>query len=359
LLNTASFYIRADERRVFEDVLTEVKNTLASDIPELSLTVTKSYGGRIRPIRDVLKKRTVPIVSVDSTAAQEPIKEIERKIPNFAGNKSDTRGKGGRIQVLQTIGLGTEATEEWVELEHSNPVTARWVFLREIQKLHRRAAHLCDIDLAKFDAMIEYSSPAAELIRDAAEKIVDAYIEHSVIVQNTAEDPYEIGPIPTNPAKFTKFNHAVHEGYSDLNKLEKEFADAIDATRRTWCRNPSQGGFEIPLLDRGSTKTFNPDFLVWCDRRVLAIDTKADHLIVEDAARKLFFIESIGGGPKLEIRLVTRGKWHSRSGEIGKDAGSTGFTVWSLRNGKVHPTYCSNARRAVDVCIGTAKNSSA
>jgi hypothetical protein len=58
--------------------------------------------------------------------------------------------------------LSATTKEEWVEVDHSNRVTARWVFLREIQRRHRKAAHLCDIELPKFDVMIEYNSPAAE-----------------------------------------------------------------------------------------------------------------------------------------------------------------------------------------------------
>src|SRR6266436_3572431 len=55
-------------------------------------------------------------------------------------------------------------------------------------------------------------------------------------------------------SKFVRFQNAVHPGYSGLNEFELEFANALDKSRKTWCRNPSRGGFEIPLLDRGNTK---------------------------------------------------------------------------------------------------------
>ena len=201
--------------------------------------------------------------------------------------------------------------------------------------------------------MIEYNSPAAEVIRRAAEAIADAYAEHSQILQNGNDDPYSVGPILVNTSKLVKFQNAVHAGYSDLNNdFEREFATALDKSKKPWCRNPSQGGFGIPLLDRGNTKTFNPDFLLWADtKRVVAIDTKGDHLIVEDAGRKLFHIDARGGGPRLDIRLVTQGEWHAKSGEIGKVAGTPGFTVWALKNGKPHPTYCRSVAKAVEACI--------
>jgi hypothetical protein len=54
---------------------------------------------------------------------------------------------------------------------------------------------------------------------------------------------------------------------------------------------------EIIRRNPKNAKNFNPDFLVWVGQRVIAIDTKGDHLIVEDAGRKLFHIESLGRGP--------------------------------------------------------------
>jgi hypothetical protein len=61
-----------------------------------------------------------------------------------------------------------------------------------------------------------------------------------------------------------------------------------------WCRNPSQGGFGIPLLDRGNTRTFNPDFLVWTEKTVVAIDTKGDHLITEWQAQWQHRLHRVG-----------------------------------------------------------------
>jgi type III restriction enzyme len=351
LLNTASFYVRSDEKGVIEEIIEDVARKLARESPEITLSISKSYTGQARPVLDAKKQKSIPVVSVNSAAAKGPIAEIARLIPTYQNNLEDTVGKGGRIQVLQTIGDGVHAREDWVDVEHSNKVTARWIFLREIQKRHRKAAHLCDIELPKFDAMVEYNSPAAEVIRRAAEDIAGAYAEHSVIVQNSLDDPYVVGPIPIDRAKLVRFQNALHDGYSDLNDFEKDFAFALDKTKKTWCRNPSQGGFEIPLLDRGNTKTFNPDFILWHDpKRILVIDTKGDHLIVEDSGRKLFHIDSIGTGPRLEIRLVTQGEWHFKNGEIGKLAGTSGYTVWALKNGKPHPTYCRTIARAVEAC---------
>ena len=352
ILNTAHFYIRTDEKGVFDSIITDVRQKLTSDAPDISLIVSKSTHGGDRPTRPALKHREVPIVSINSRDAKDPIEAIVKLIPNYKGNSEDTVGTGGRIQVLQTIGKDADAKEEWVDFEHSNRVTARWIFLRELQKRHRKAAHLCDIEHPKFDVFVEYNSPAATLIREQANKVADAYIEHSVVVQNALDDPYVVDSVFVDEAKLVKFSYALHEGYSGMNDLEKTFAVALDKTKKIWCRNPSQGGYEIPLLDRGSTRTFNPDFLVWADaKHVVAIDTKGDHLIVEDAGRKLFHIDAVSPGTVLSVRLVTEGHWTVSNGMPSKLKGKSGFTVWNLKQGKLHPNPCADAGSAAKACL--------
>ena len=353
ILNTAHFYIRTDEKGVFEDIITDVRKKLTTDAPEISLSVTKSRQPSVRPMRPALKHMKVPTVSINSAKAQEPIRNIVNMIPAYAAGAESTTGKGGRIQVLQRIGKDSTAKEEWVEVEHSNKVTARWVFLRELQRRHRRAAHLCDVEHPKFDAMIEYNSPAAELLKELAGKVADAYFEHSVIVQNAQDDPYVVESILVNENQPTiTFKNALHAAYSGLNELEKEVALALDKTRKVWCRNPSTGGYEITLLDRGSTRTFNPDFLVWVNlKHIVVIDPKGDHLIVEAAGQKLFYIEPVAPGPRVSIRLITAGHWRVINGVPSKTARATGYTVWGLKQGKPHPELCDSAASAARTCL--------
>lgn len=350
-LNTAHFFIRTDESGVFDAILKDIQKKLAVDVPEIHISVKRVSKAGEKKIWPALKQRSVPTASINAAAAIEPIREIVRKIVNFSNHTEETIGKGARIKVLQTIGTGAEEHQEWVEVEHSNRVTARWVFLRELQKKHPKAARLCDIEHPKFDALIEYTSTAADLIREAADKVTEAYVQNSVIVQHALDHPYTVEGIPIDDGNFHKFSNAIHEGYSDLNTFELEFAAAIDKTKRVWCRNPVYGGFSIPLLDRGKTRNFHPDFLVWTNGHVVAIDTKGDHLIVEDAGRKLFFIDMAEPGLELLIRLVTQGKWEIRGGEFSKDSGSAGYTVWFIKQGKIQAKHCKTAVEAVNACI--------
>lgn len=191
-----------------------------------------------------------------------------------------------------------------------------------------------------------YNSPAAEHIRESANKVVSAYIDHSTVIQNFA-NPVEVPAVAVDPDNMVKFSNALHDGYSDLNGLEKDFALALDKSKRIWFRNLSRGLFEVPLLAKGGSKNFNPDFIIWTDKEIIAIDTKGDHLIVEDAGKKLFHVTKIGKGPDLIIRLVTRGKWNESIEKIDK----AGYTVWSLKNGKPHPNHADNVTDAVQLCL--------
>ena len=255
ILNTAHFYIRTDERGVFEDIITDVRKKLTTDAPEIILSVTKGHQAGVRPMLPALKHMEVPTVSINSAEAQEPIRNIVNMIPAYEAGAEGTTGKGGRIQVLQRIGKDSTAKEEWVEVGHSNKVTARWVFLRELQRRHRRAANLCDVEHPKFDAMIEYNSPAAELLKELAGKVADAYSEHSVIVQNALDDPYVVDSILVDENRpAIVFKNALHEAYNRLTGLEEEFARALDKTGKDWCRNPSTGGYDrCDRPERGSS----------------------------------------------------------------------------------------------------------
>jgi type III restriction enzyme len=349
-LNTAHFYIRADEKQFFKELLEDVNNKITANMPDITITFHKGGpGGDKKPLLPPKLKREkkLPNVPIDCTNAKEPISRIIAKIPDFRENEINTVGPGGRIQVLQTIGAGNAAVAEWVDTEHSARVTARWVFRRELQKYnYSKAENLCAIEEPKFDALIEYNSIAAQNIREAAEKVVDAYIEYSTIVQNPA-DSITIREVPVNYKTMQPYKNAIHEGYSDLNQFEKKFAEALDRTKKVWFRNPSRGLFDIPLLDKGDTNNFNPDFIVWTPDAIFALDPKGDTLITKDSARKLFFIKKIGSGPELLIRLITEGKWD----EYIKKVSAAGYTVWKLKHGKICPFHVVTVDEAVQVCL--------
>ena len=156
-----------------------------------------------------------------------------------------------------------------------------------------------------------------------------------------------MGALHVNPANAKPFTNALHDAY-DLNGLEQEIAEALDVTGHPWARNPAYNGYSIPLLDKGDTQRFFPDFLVWKDGVVFAVDPKGGNLLMKDAGRKLLNITDERNRRNVLVRLITRGKW---SDEM-KQTGAAGFTVWSAASGTGRP----RARHAANVtaAVGTA-----
>lgn len=352
-LNTAHFYIRTDERGVFDDILEDIRKQLVSEHPAVALTIRKDGGSRVLEKIHPNPARTVPTIGIHSAKAKQPIADIVGRMLDFSAGGQNTVGQGSRMLVLHEIGAGAEATYEWTEVEHSNRVTARSVFRRELQRLYagalRRAGgpiNLVDIELPKFDALIELTSPAADHVRSTARSVVEAFVTHSRIFQNDFDAPYSVGPVAVDPAEAETFSKALHGRYSGFNALELGFARALDRTQRVWARNPRNSGFYIPLLDITSSATYWPDFLVWVDRTVVAIDTKGHHLLPEASVSKLFDIDTLGQPAKLVLRLISQGESEALpSGQI-HHLGKSGFTVWSWANGRLRGVHAADEKAA-------------
>ena len=358
ILNTAHFYIRSDEKGVFEGIIGDIQTQLAAEHPSIELTVRPENRRADRFREQPSRQRLVPTTSIYSGPAREPIGREVSKMMDFRSGGGNTVGQGSRMQVLQEIGVRGASTYEWIDVEHSNRVTVRSIFRRELQRLFpgglRRAGgpvNLVDIELPKFDALVEINSLAATHVREIAAEVVSAYIEHSRLLQNDDDPPYAVGPVAINPSDAVTFANALHGHYSGLNNLELDIARALDRTQRVWCRNPEGSGYFIPLLDRGSTATFWPDFLVWIDRTVVAIDTKGDHLLSEDSRRKLFDIDSTGERARIALRLISAGQWNiAQTGQIGKH-GADGYTVWRWGSGRLQALGTDDARMAVETAL--------
>ena len=350
VLNTASFYIRTDEKQVFDETLQEVQTHITAETPNVTLTIYDgSSGGMKHVLLEPRKQRQIPDVYINTQHAIPVIQQCMSYLHDYRRDKDNTVGRGEKIQVLQTIGQNGIMHEEWVELAHSNRVTARWVFINELQQYTEKLYNICDIEDPRLDALIEYHSAAAEHIRMIAKQVITAYIDNAQVVHNFL-DAKDVPATLINPAKKISFKSAIHEAYSGLNEFERDFALALDKTQRVWFRNPSPGPLAIPLLSPGNSSKYYPDFVVWVDKDLIAIDPKGDHLIKEASWRKLFYIPRRGPETqgRLSLRLVTQGRWND-SGH--KEPGSTGYSVWRLRNGKPHAIPVATIRDAVHTCL--------
>ncbi len=346
-LNTANFYIKTDEKDLFREIVQEIQNTLLVDMPSVSIAyhITKGHNKTlptIKPIKDI----SLPTISIETGSAKV---EIDREIQEMIDYRSDqinTVGQGEQIKYISSIGSNQELIEMSTKTEHSNKVTARWVFKRELDKLAKKAVTLCDIADPKFDALVEYNSKAANYIRQIASKVTNIYRERSRIVQ-APFDQQEIGAV-FDGSDSKAFSNGIHPRYGDFNGFELKFAEELDKIGLPWMRNPKDGYLQIPLLDGKGTATFNPDFIVWTDNTIFALDTKGKHLIMDESQRKLFYIEKVGGdGPDISVKFITEKKYD----ETGKVLDNNGFTVWLVKQGQVKAECCTLLSDAAKICV--------
>lgn len=349
-LNTAEFFIRMDDRQAFADVLKLVQQKLAAELPETKITAYTGRGGRNAARLEPKEKKTLPHIHANSEEAADEVAKAVAELRDYRKDDRYTVGEGRQVRAIQEIGSGTAAIIQEETTEHSNPVLARFVLRRALQALQPKTANVINWADPQFDARIEINSRAAHELRAEADKLVGLYLEHTQLICEE-DSQHTVGPILVQPDKLVQFNNALHEGYSDLNPGEEEVAYALDKTEHIWARNPAAGGFKIPLLDRGTTRNFFPDFLVWKDGIVFALDPKGDPYVATDAGRKLLAIRDDAGKKVVVVRLITAGRWDAEAVPPRKIA-EGGYSAWTLTNaGKIRARHKKTVDEIVAVCL--------
>ena len=219
LLNTANFYVRVDAKGVFAEIVKGVGERLASELPEVHIS---SYDPKKKnkPVPyPPSEAKDVPHIWRDPSAAKDPIaKIIKDDLMDFRGDTSSkVQGAGAKALVQQRVGEGGDAEVEWVEREHGNAVSARWIFQTAVRRQFPLALQVTASDDPKFDALIEIGSPADAHVRKMADQIVRLYLENVVLKQNLL-NPYVVGDVLVDPSTADKFDNALHAAYSGLNK---------------------------------------------------------------------------------------------------------------------------------------------
>lgn len=347
-LNTANFYIRTGSRQEFQKILDTVKRRIAGQTPDVLIEGYADPRDRNRSRLEPKERRTVPEIHLDSDAAVDPLLQAIALMHDYSGGGVNTLGPGEVTRAVQRVGEASSPVIETIRKDHSNRVVARWLVRRHMQSLYPEAAKTVDWADPKFEVRVEVTSVAAAALREVAERLVDIFLENSELTFEDA-NPYVVSSVLARPDSLELFNNALHEGYSDLKPNELQVARAIDATGLIWCRNPVNGGFSIPLLDKGDSRRFFPDFLVWKGDKVVAIDPKGAHLLLGDAGRKLLAIRDERGRQRVLLRFITEGRW---SHETMKQVSRDGFSVWRMNSsGQIRSTHHVTAEDAVNKCL--------
>jgi type III restriction enzyme len=327
-LNTAHFYIRIDDKQAFPAILDDVRKRIGAEVPEVQIEGFADRKGKVRVRREPRQVLSVPEIHI--VLDPQPFEDAVDGIIDYSKDEVNVVGPGEKIRAVQRVGDGGAAKIAVRRIRHSNRVMARWIVRRTMQSLYPEAVKAVDWSLRKFDARVEITSPAAQNLRQSGEDLISTYLEHCDLVFEE-ENLYQVGPIILNPSKATTFTNALHEAYSDISTFEMPYAEAIDELGYPWVRNPSNGGYSIPLLKTGRTFNFYPDFLVWKDDVIFALDPKGAHLIREAAGRKLLEMRDETGRQKVVVRFLTEGKWESPE----KQKSKQGVSVWSMGSGGI------------------------
>lgn len=343
LLNTALIYVRVEAAGVFGEVVDSVTAKLES--AGAHVKIVKTPPGT--PPRETYRPKgryTVPKVSIITDDALSPIQTLIHRMTDYrSDNGTNIDGVGRITRVQRVVGDGSIVSPEWTEIGHSAKVLCRWLFNREVRKVHQGALGVAETSDAKFDARVGLGSRAAEHVTRVAHDVAQAYLDHAQL-RVRKPNPYVVSDIQQRRADVILFAHSVHEGYDTLNSFERACAAELDSVGLPWCRNPSLSGYSIPLITPGRTQNFYPDFLIWQGDDVYALDTKGSHLHA-DARRKMTTIDQGTSGRRLFVRFITEG----RVGADGEPtADNTGYTSWKFRgDGNPHWPHFETLAEAV------------
>lgn len=347
LLNSAHFFLRVDKKNVFTESIEAVRAKLQES--GAAIEIVHTYGGGDGGSEDLKPKGDVSVVlhqvHADADDAMGAIAQLVTKFPTFKEGEVDTQGDAhSKTETVDISDLGKESGHDWTASGHANRVRLRWLVSNAIRGRSRAALAVVDLKASKFDVRVEAGSNAAAAADSLAREVVSAYYQlTSLVYESELEFTFSTIRIPK---KAQAFDNGLYARYAGLNKFETPFAATLDKAGFTWHRNPSNGGFRIPLLSEGDSASFSPDFLVWKGKLVFCLDTKGAHLLTDAVARKLFDIQD-EGTTKILTRFISEGKQTT----IGGKAIKSGYTVWKMKNGSPTPIHVLNLDQAVKECL--------
>lgn len=346
-LNTATFFIRLNDGQEFPQILHAVQSKLGTE-PGGVQVLGFEDGRTLKKSRQEAKKALyVPQIHIYADDCEDAMDAVVAKLPDFQDGGTHTEGEGVVLRASKRIGSDEAADVTTMALPHSNRVTARWLTARQMRGQFPPAVAAVNWADTRFDARVEITSHAADVYQSAGSHLVDAFLENSRLVFEEA-NIYKVSAVDTLPSKATYFKNAAHDSYS-LNAGEIAVAQAIDALGLDWTRNPENGGFYIPLLEKGDTYRFFPDFLVWKNDLVFAIDPKGGHLLKRDAWRKVVNITDEKGKRRVLVRLISEGHWDDEA----TSSTDGGYTVWHVQKttGKLKAKHTASIVDAVGFAL--------
>lgn len=345
-LNSAYFYFNVSDQE-FETLLREMQAEMTVNGYEV---IAVKNAERPETSR-LVEPKVVMTVPQFSENFGDNIKKIDTiLLEGVASYSSEALQAEGFLEtrVLDVGNLSEEEAMHVRESRNANASISAFDFL--IDRLTAREKRFAErftgtlSDEKKMRQKLQFGS---EAILDMARRIPaiseNLNAEFQLVSKGRHGGIYTVGPFNLVSPDITNvtdslrekyrvrpYTNAVHAEYNGLNPIEVQVAAALDATGLTWCRNPSTVGYGIPIVEFGAeTENFYPDFLLWTDKEIWAIDPKGKHLAEGAVQDKLFDVTGVPG-VKIPVRvaLVLAGI-HTRTdqGKWANDKKAAGFTL--------------------------------
>jgi len=374
-LNAAYFYFKVTDAE-FASLIRDTQETMEIDGYE----VIPSSGGTVPNSRteEVVRPQATPKIS---PWFGEDVKErdeiVLENVTLFAEAALQSAGSV-TTRVIDMAQLQEDEQQRVEEQRDRNDVVTVWQYIEA--RLARIDSRLIDDhgsvfspNLYEHPKMVQemhYNSDAMRTLDKAIEPMRRQLGELLQLVDEGSYDLFTTKPFKLTSPDITgvtdaqrekyrvrRYNNAVHAHYNGLNPFEVQVADALDALGKPWCRNPpiKSSGYRIPIPQLGAdTIWFYPDFLLWADKEVWAIDPKGRHLLEAAVQSKLLYL-STSTTPTLPVRvaLVLDGEYtrddESRWSKSGKKGG---YTLVRRVGGEIKTRSMDNPAEMMKALLG-------
>jgi type III restriction enzyme len=328
-LNSAYFYFN-----IADEEFTSLIRTTQTEMETEGYEIIGMRGTRLTPTSresSVIRPMTAPSIVPwfgDNLARRDNI--LINNISLYDSSQLQASGAVA-VRVFDMEQMREDESRRRDEQRDSNDIITPWTFLMtQLSAVDSRIANddgtVFSSSLKMHEKMsqkMQYGSPAMVEIKQKVEIIRTQLNEELSLMSLGRHGIYEVQPFrlvspniesvsetQREKYKVRKYSNSVHEEYNGMNSFEVKVAEALDSLGKTWCRNPV-GGYRIPIAELGAdTIWFYPDFLLWTENELWAIDPKGKHILEAAVAQKLLDLSDIKGLTKpVRVAFVLEGSY--------------------------------------------------
>jgi type III restriction enzyme len=348
-LNSAYFYFNIPDDN-FTQLIESTQAEMETDGYEV-IPVSKNKRPPSSRISPVLETKSLPAIAPWFGSSVKDLDDILLEHVSYFHDKGMHAEGVIRTRVFEMSTLEEDVSKRLERKSDANETITPWEFISSrLGAIDSRIVNddgtIFSAELKVHDKMtqpVQYGSDAMMALEKAIPQIREKLNEkfqlatlgkHAVhqLQQFRLVSPDISGGTDSYREKYKvrTFKHSLHREYNGFNPFELRVAEALDALKMPWCRNPvGKDGYRIPIQELGSdTVWFYPDFLLWTPNEVWALDPKGKHLVVAAVAEKLMDLSGLKGlNPTIRVGFVLEGNYILDAQNHYKKTGQEGYTL--------------------------------